>query len=175
MNDFEKSIGKNDLGKVTTESEHLDTILSKLSDDEYKRNLLYKSVFAGARVLQGYTKQYFRNAMGEAALHYSKYIKAPFEEGIVVKGDKAYCEARVSIMKDFRLKFFEKGTEKRYTNTGGHSDLQRGRHNEDNIKVNSKYRGQIKAKHFFRDARSNSTENITDVMDTVISNELNKL
>jgi hypothetical protein len=52
--------------------------------------------------------------MGESANHVSKYIKAPFVDGIVLKGDKAYCEARVSIMKDFRMKFFEKGTEDRY-------------------------------------------------------------
>jgi hypothetical protein len=32
------------------------------------------------------------------------------ESGVRVSGDKDYCEVSVSIMGDFRLKFFEKGT-----------------------------------------------------------------
>ena len=173
MNDFEQNIKGQGKLKITTESERIDKILATLSDDEFKKNLLFKSVWAGAKVLQGTTKQYFRNKMGESAMHYSKYIKAPFEDGITVKGDKAYCEARVSIMKDFRLKFFEKGTEDRYIKKSGHSDLKRGRHN--NTGEKSQYRGRITPKHFFLDARNDSTNNINEVMEQAISNELNKL
>ncbi len=163
------------IGKIEVESEHLDRILNTLSDDEYKRKLLYKSVWVGAKALQSTTKQYFRNALGESAAHYSKYIKAPFEDGITISGDKAYLEAKVSIMKDFRLKFFEKGTEERYTGVNGHSDLIRGRHNKDNAKATSLYRGRIAPKHFFRDARNDSVNNVENIMKNVISEELSKL
>lgn len=153
-------------------SQGVDQFLDAIDDDKVKKDILYKAVIAGGKVIQGVAKFYFRNRMGESAMHQSKYIKAPFQDGIVLKGDKAYTEARVSIMKDFRMKFFEKGTEDRYIKQKGHSDLQRGRHGENTGKPN--YRGKITAKWFFRDARSN-TESINDAMFFSIDNSLKKM
>ena len=162
--------GKNIGMQIFTQD--IDDFLDQIDDENVRRNILYKAVIAGGKAVQGTAKEYFRNRMGESALHQSKYIKAPFQDGIIVKGDKAYLEARVSIMKDFRMKFFEKGTEERYIKQKGHSDLQRGRHGTDTGKAN--YRGRITGKWFFRDARNN-TESIYNAMFFSIDNSLKKL
>lgn len=151
---------------------NVDSFLNQIDDDNVRQSILYKAVLAGGKNLQGTTQTYFKQRMGESANHQSKYIKAPFYEGIVLKGDKAYTEARVSIMKDFRLKFFEKGTNDRYIKQKGHSDLKRGRHNDNTGKSN--YKGRITAKWFFRDARSN-TESINASIFNSIDNSLIKM
>lgn len=63
------------------------------------------------------------------------------ESGIKVKADKDYCEVSVSIMGDFRLKFFEKGTAERRLRRGGAN------------------RGSIKPLYFFRQARQQDIDN----------------
>ena len=158
--------------KLDIDSGQVDDLLSLLDDDEIKRNVLFKAVKAGGKVLQTTAKDYFKQRMGESANHVSKYIKAPFVDGVVLKGDKAYCEARVSIMKDFRMKFFEKGTEDRYIKQKGHSDLQRGRHQTNTGKPN--YRGRITGKWFFKDARTNSDSQINEAMIKSIDNSLKR-
>ena len=158
--------------KAEINSDSVDFLLNILDDEEKKRQMLYKSVIAGGKVLQGVAKQYFKQRMGDAATHVSPYMKKPFEDGIILKGDKAYLEARVSIMKDFRMKFFEKGTEDRYIKQKGHSDLQRGRHQTNTGKPN--YRGRITAKWFFKDARNNSAAGINDAMMKSIDNSLKR-
>lgn len=150
----------------------LDLMISVLDDDEKKKQILYRAVIAGGKVLQGVAKQYFKQRVGEASTHISKYIKQPFVEGVVLKGDKAYLECRVSIMKDFRMKFFEKGTEDRYIKQKGHSDLQRGRHQTNTGKPN--YRGRITGKWFFKDARNDSAAGINDAMMKSIDNALKR-
>lgn len=155
------------------DSKSLDTLFEILDDDEKRRQIIYKALISGGKVLQGKTKQYFKQRMGESATHVSKYIKKPFEDGVVLKGDKAYLEARVSIMKDFRMKFFEKGTEDRYIKQKGHSDLQRGRHQTNTGKPN--YRGRITGKWFFKDARNDSAAGINDAIFKSIDNALKRL
>ena len=140
------------------ESADVDRFLDNLDDDKTRQNIIYKGLISGGKLLQGMTQQYFKSAMGESAYHQSKYIKAPFYEGVTLKGDKAYLEVRVAIMKDFRMKFFEKGTNDRYIKQKGHSDLKRGRYVKDTGKPN--FRGRIEAKWFFKDARNASASGV---------------
>lgn len=163
------------MNNVTIDSKQVDTVLNKLSDDEVKRNIIFKAIYAGAKELQQITRSYFKNALGDAATHISKYIKAPFYEGITVKGEKAYIEARVSIMKDFRLKFFEKGTVDRYIKQSGHSNYSRKK--KRNVKNTGKanYRGRITGLNYFKNARENSQSYIETVIHKSIQNSLNKL
>lgn len=154
------------------DSRQVDDLLNALSDDELKRKILFDGIKAGAKVLQQNTQALFRQSMGESASHYSKYIRKPFEDGVTVKGDKAYIEASVSIMNDFRMKFFEKGTKQRTTKgrkivgyTDSHKLKREGKgHNT----------GAIKPLYFFRQARQNETA-IKDAIMQSIDNALNKL
>lgn len=158
---------------IDIESTGIDNLLDNLSNEEVKNNILYKAVYRGAKVLQGNAKTFFKNAVGEAANHTSKYIKAPFYDGITVKGEKTYIEARVSIMKDFRMKFFEKGTNDRYIKQKGHSDNKRKR--KVNFTGKPNYRGRMTATHFFKDAREASENTVNNAIIESISRALERL
>lgn len=157
---------------VQIDSKQVDELLDTLSDDEFKRKVLFDAVKEGAKTLQQNTKKLFRQSMGDSATHYSKYIRKPFEEGVSVKGDKAYIEASVSIMNDFRMKFFENGTKERKTKGRkivGYTSLRK-------LKRDGKGHntGSIKPLYFFKKARENETA-ITDAMIKSINNALRKL
>lgn len=141
---------------IEVDSSQVDNLLDKLGDDDLRRGIIFKAVKAGAKVLQNTTKNYFKSAVGEAASHTSPYIKAPFYEGVIMKGDRAYLEARVSIMKDFRMKFFEKGTNQRQTKKGYN-------------------RGSMMGKYFFKNAVDNSQGSIEAAIQKSIENSLSKL
>lgn len=141
---------------IDVDSSQVDDLLNKLDDDDLRRGIIFKAVKAGAKVLQETTKNYFKSAVGAAASHTSPYIKAPFYEGVVMKGDKAYLEARVSIMKDFRMKFFEKGTQQRQTKKGYN-------------------RGAMVARNFFKSATEASQGSIEAAIQKSIDNSLKKL
>lgn len=154
------------------DSRQVDDLLNALSDDELKRKILFDGIKAGAKTLQQNTQALFRQSMGESASHYSKYIRKPFEDGVTVKGDKAYIEASVSIMNDFRMKFFEKGTKQRTTKgrkitgyTEKHKLIREGKGHST---------GAIKPLYFFRRARQNET-GIRYAIEKSIDNALNKL
>ena len=151
------------------DSHEVDNLLNVLDNDELRKNIIFKAIKAGAKVLQTTTKSYFKERMGASANHVSKYLKAPFYDGIIVKGDKAYCEARVSIMKDFRMKFFEKGTNERFIKH--HSNVKRSRSKTGK----SNYRGKINGRWFFKDARSASESAINEAIIKSIDNSLKRL
>ena len=96
---------------VHVDAASVDSLFRKLDDDELKNKILYDAVMSGAKTLQQAAQQNFRKELGAAASHPSPYLKGnkPLYEGVSVKGEKAYIEASVSILNDFRLKFFEKG------------------------------------------------------------------
>lgn len=153
------------------DSRQVDDVLKALSDDELKRKILFDAIKKGAKTLQQNTQALFRQSMGESAIHYSKYIRKPFEDGVTVKGDKAYIEASVSIMNDFRMKFFEKGTKQRTTKgrkitgyTEKHKIIREGKGHST---------GAIKPLYFFRRARQNET--VRYAIEKSIDNALNKL
>ena len=138
------------------DSRNLDNVLNNLDDEQLKNKIIYQALIKGAKCLQDTTKQYFKQTMGDAANHVSKWTHKPFVENIVLKGDKAYTEVRVSIMKDFRLKFFEKGTNERVTKKG-HK------------------RGKINGKWFFKDARINSVDQVNNIITETIDNGIKKI
>lgn len=167
---------------VQINSSEVDNLLNVLDDDDLKRNILFQAVKAGGKVLQDTAKNYFKSAIGEAATHYSKYIRKPFADGISLKGDKAYIEATVTILNDFRMKFFEKGTKQRQTKgrkiLGYQRDLTEGWNGRINaLKRSGKGHstGAIKATYFFRQARDNSDTQINEAITQSITNAFNKL
>ena len=99
-------------------------------------------------------------------------------KGVRVIIDKNYHDVIVSIMKDYRLKWFESGTDERYTKgkiTGQamitKGDGRRLRNVRDNNKI---YRGSIEGKHFFAQAR-NEVTGIDDAINASLNDSFNKL
>lgn len=158
---------------VHVDAASVDSLLKKLDDDELKNKILYDAVMSGAKTLQQAAQQNFRKELGAAAAQPSPYIRGnkPFYEGVSVKGEKAYIEASVSILNDFRMKFFEKGTVERFTKgrkITGYAENGR------NLKREGKghYTGKITATNFFAAARNSSENNINDAMLSSIEKSL---
>lgn len=158
---------------VTINSQQVDDLLNKLSDNDQKNKWLYDAVMSGAKVLQQSAQQSFIRKV-DGASHSSPYLKGnkPFYEGVSVKGNKDYCEASVSIMNDFRMKFFEKGTVERFTQSAKINGYQSdGKH----LKREGKghYVGKITATYFFKSARDNSESAVNQAMMESLEKSIN--
>lgn len=167
-------------GKFNIEIEEGDIlkILNQLTDNDYiKTKVLLTALKKGGEVLQKSTVQVMKSKLGATATKHEHH-KYPMEKGVRVIVDKNYHDVIVSIMKDYRLKWFETGTDDRYTKgkiTGQamitKGDGRRLRNVRDNNKI---YRGSIEGKHFFAQAR-NETTGIDDAINASLNNSFNKL
>lgn len=163
------------MNDVKIDSAEVDRLLNSLSDTDQLNKILFDAVKAGARVLRDNTKQSFRSEMGGVASNVSRFTRKPFEDGITMKTDKAYVEAKVSIMGDPRLKWFETGTQDRYTKGRkivGYSGTKRNRLQREG---KGHWTGRIEGRNFFRKARSSSETAIDDAIIQSINNALEKL
>lgn len=156
---------------VKIDSTQVDNLLDTLDDQEVKNNILFEAVKAGARELQQTTIDIFRKKTGGVADHLSKWNYKPFWAGITMSSDKSYCEAKVSIMGDHRLKWFEKGTQDRYTKGRKIVGYQRNRAIREG---KGHWTGRMTGQYFFKDARQD-TNSIDEAMAQSINNALNKL
>lgn len=82
----------------------------------------------------------------------------PMTKGVIKRIDPAYATGLVHIMGDYRLKWFEMGTDERFT-TGARSKNRKG--DIKKIIPAGQSRGRIRPYNFFRSARDNA-----DVIET---------
>lgn len=160
---------------ASIDSREVDQLLNSLSDTDLLNKILFDSIKAGARVLRDKTKQSFRSEMGGVASNVSRFTRKQFEDGITMKADKTYSEAKVSIMGDPRMKWFETGTQDRYTKGRkivGYSGTKRNRLQREG---KGHWTGRIKENNFFQKARSSSETAIDDAITQSINNALEKL
>ena len=163
------------MNDVKIDSAEVDQLLNSLSDTDLLNKILFDAVKAGARVLRESTKQSFRSEMGSVAEHVSRWTNKPFSDGVIMSTDKAYNEAKVSIMGDHRMKWFEMGTQDRYTKGRkivGYSGTKR---NKLQRVGKGHWTGRIEGRNFFRKARSSSETAIDDAIIQSINNALEKL
>lgn len=153
------------------DSSQVDFWLNKMSDETYQRRVLYKAILDGAKVLQENTKASFRKKVGEASTHFSKEVGGPFYDGVMLKGDRAYLEARVSIMRDYRMKWFESGTAERIK---GYK-IREGNYVKRFGSSSSHSTGRMKPLYFFREARNSSEAQIEQAITQSINNAYTKL
>lgn len=146
----------------TIDTSHVDEILDRLNEDS-RRKAIYNSLIKGSKVLVEETQNSLRNALPKAN---SKMI-----EGVKTSKNKNYDEVKVHIMGDFRLKFFEMGTDERYLKKPLKSKTGNTKKKDNSGK--NPYRGKIIAKEFFRKARQSSNM-LDEVMENLIK-EINKL
>ena len=148
---------------VQIDSSQVDRLLDTLADDNVRRNIMFEAVKAGGEVLK-------QNTLNN--LSSSSFNSAPMRKGVVVEGDKAYTEAKVSIMDDYRLKWFEKGTAARYTKGAKIVGIdENSRRYALKRTGKPRYTGSIKPHYFFRNARENDgaiTEAITQSIDNAL-------
>ena len=111
------------------------------------------SVIKGGDKLVSNAKTQLRQKLGSGATTPNRWNGKTMESGIKLKADGDYCEVSVSIMNDFRLKFFEKGTNLRMTKKGAN-------------------RGSIKPLYFFREARQ---QDVADTINQSITESLKRI
>lgn len=153
---------------VTLDTKSLSAILDNLNEDN-RRAAMLSALRAGGKVLQEQTKESLKRKLGSGATSTSDRNRKPMEQGVRLIVDKDYNEVIVSIMKDYRLKWYELGTDQRYLKKDHPKD-------EEHRKTHKKgeYRGSITATNFFSEARSNDGPIIEAIVGE-LSNQINKL
>lgn len=151
----------------------LERILDNL-DEENRSNAIFKSLSKGGQELVKETQNELLRVLPNAGRG-EKY-GTPMVKGIKLTKDKAYGEVKVHIMGDYRLKFFEMGTDDRYLKKPLSSSNNSSRYKFKSGQTNTggkPYRGKIDPKGFFQTARENS--NIADTIVSSLEKEINKL
>lgn len=175
---------------VTIDSKGLDDLFAAV-DEEHIKPVIMKSLQDFGNVVKEDTQNRLIAKMGDAA-NRTTYRKSsdgggklnkPMTKGVKVTRDDGYEKVVVSILKDYRLKWFELGTKMRKLLRTGAKDRTRGRMSGDrrylyrkkgkeNFYKAGSNRGQIKPLHFFKEVR----ENIDfDKFLQIIDKNINKL
>jgi hypothetical protein len=119
---------------ITVDSRAFIRDLNNLSSKNHKR-AIRKSLTEGAKVTVKEARRGLKMAVGKTAFKKSKKTGKSIAAGIRYSAQKNILDngVKVHIMKDFRLKFYEKGTVDRYTKRG----YNRGKITETNFFTNS--------------------------------------
>lgn len=141
------------MSNVTVDDTSVQNLLNALDADSNKR-ILFTALKKGGQKLASQTKRSLRAKLGAGATSPNRWNGKTMESGVRLKADQDYCEVSVSILGDFRLKFFEKGTAQRSLRRGGAN------------------RGSIKPVYFFREARQ---EDISDIINNSITESLRRI
>ncbi len=154
------------MNNEVVDSTQLDALLNALDDDNVRRTILFNAVKAGGEVLR---KQTISN------LSSSGFNSSSMQKGVKMKSDKNYIETTVSIMGDYRLKWFEKGTNARYTKGAKITGVDENSSRYALRRTGKpRYTGSIKPHYFFRQARDNESA-INDAITQSIDNALRNL
>lgn len=135
---------------VQIDDSQVRNLFSELAEDKIS-SILFSAIKKGAAVLKRNTVDSLRRKVNTSVRSTGKDIG----DGVRMKGHKAYIEANVNIMGDYRLIFLEKGTKLRQNKNGAN-------------------RGQITPRNFFAEARMNE-QAVYDAIDMQLQNSLRKL
>lgn len=132
-------------------------VMEMFKDLSYKNQIKsYKQALRiSARIIQKEAKASLKKEIGKAANRKGRYGR--LNSGIKIKVARNGTSAKVHIMGDFRLKFFELGTEERY------------------LKKNGAYRGKMTATHFFQNARVAKEKEAEDTLTKNLEQSIKKI
>ncbi len=139
-----------------------------------QQKLVYRNALRqAANTLVKETKNQLKLKLGRKANSRNWWNGKALSSGIKTNADKEGKQAKVHIMGDFRLKFFEMGTDTRYT-TGRNRATVRGK---TPIRRQSKAadRGKITSIQFFKTAKMNKEKEIFDSLDKLISGSIQRV
>ena len=140
------------------DSSQTDKLLNSLDNETLRRSIIVAALKEAANVINDKTRENFRASISGAS-HYSKFIRRPFYQGVSTSVDKNLMESKVSIMPDFRMKFFEKQIQER------------------SYKKNNKIHrtGVVSAKHFFKNAITQTQSQVEETIKKIIDNKLQQI
>lgn len=146
------------------------SLFASLSGKDQKK-AMKTALRKSAQILVKRTKANLKQIVKNSTKKSAKYGTS-LQSGIKSKVNKDGTEAKVHIMGDFRLKFFEKGTKDRYTK--GHKITgYEGRY----LKRTGKggYKGVITAKGFFKSAQKETERQVFSSIDNLLSESIRKI
>lgn len=153
------------------DTSQLERVFDSLSP-ENRSEAIFKSLTKGGQELVKETQSELLRVLPNAGRG-QKY-GSPMVKGVRLTKDKAYGEVKVHIMGDYRLKFFEMGTDDRYLKKPLPSNDSRYKYRSGSTNSGGKpYRGKISPKNFFQTARENS--NLSDTIVNTLEKEINRL
>ena len=141
---------------VNVDASQVLRMFSELNSRQQKN--VYKNALRKAgRILQKETKTQLRSVVGKAINHKNRWNGKTLGNGVKMKVDKEATEAKVHIMGDFRLKFFELGTTTRQ------------------LRKNGANRGRMKAAHFFKTAKDKTEHAIFDNINQMVEESITRI
>ncbi|MCH5234943.1 MAG: hypothetical protein J1E16_06585 [Muribaculaceae bacterium] len=148
-----KTIDVSDLNKLESKLDILDR--------DVKDKILYSSLVKGGKILVDATKQSLVAKMGVSATRPVRKKNGigfykPLVEGVMMSGDKPYCEVKVHILGQGYLRWFETGTQIRQTSKGYN-------------------RGSITALNFFLNAKQSSFSQMQKTINENLDKQINKI
>lgn len=141
------------------DSSNTDKLLNTLDNENLRRSIIVAALKEAANVINDKTRENFKASISGAS-HYSKYIRKPFYQGVTTSVDKNLMETKVSIMPDFRMKFFEKQIKERFYKKKGSNTVHRT--------------GTVKANHFFKNAITSTQSLVEQTLKRIIDNKLSE-
>lgn len=182
------------MNTVNIDYKDLQKKLDSILLDSKRQKAIMDSLYEGGKVLKENTKQSLIAKLGSGATS-GEHYKKPMTAGIKVTKDDVVMRVVVSILKDFRLKWFENGTDERYrTYDRNERDSASGKYKKrtqsyekkkynvrgsggkfkksesyTSVKDNRQggYTGKINKLGFFSAARSDEDSIVTTIIDTL--------
>lgn len=143
--------------------------LNSRQQKQVYRNALRRA----ANILVKETRNQLKSKLGRKANSRNWWNNKTLSSGIKSNADKEGKEAKVHIMGDFRLKFFEMGTDQRKTK-GNNTASVRGKTPIRRQKKPAN-RGRIDSLKFFSTAKENKEQEIFGTMDKLISQSIQRV
>ena len=143
--------------------------LNSRQQKQVYRNALRRA----ANILVKESRNQLKAELGKKATSRNWWNGRTLISGIKTIADKEGKEAKVHIMGDFRLKFFEKGTDPRRT-TGKNKASVRGK-TPIRRQKKSADRGRIKSTWFFKNAKQGKEQEIFGTLDRLISESIQRV
>ena len=157
-------------GFAQIDTAEVDKMLDRLGNDA--TTAIWEGVKAGANALKYGAQERFRRSRKGASNPQDTLGGKPLYEGVQSKYYPDYMEAIVHILGDFKLKWFEAGTDDRYNgkrNVGG--GKRRKIYKRRSVKGNgTRYTGRITAKPFFLGDEGEITDTMMRSVERYIMN-----
>ena len=148
---------------VTTDASKILAMFNEFSSKERKQSLR-NALRKAALILRKKTVENLKNEVKDVNSKNGWNGKS-LQSGVrIVINKKNNTEAKVHILGDFRLKFFELGTKIRYAIKRKGKQLSKQAN-----------RGQIVASHFFVSAKKQSEQQVFDTIEKVLSDSIIKI
>ena len=155
---------------VTIDDSQVQDLFKRLDSKDQKK-AMKSALRKAASILVKKTKSNLKQVVRNTNVPSGKYKKV-LQKGIQSKVAKDANEAEVHIMGDFRLKFFEKGTQQRVTKgykiTGydGKNLVREGKGSN---------KGKIEAKYFFKKAQDETEKQIFSNLTNLLTISINNI